>query len=349
MENKEGNKKLNIFQISIYVIVVALAVTVFYQGRHINTLNKKIEILSSAETSVDSKTSVAEEPSDQHEKENQIKVQIAEPKNAAESSKDDKTSVVEEPPVQDKKENQDEVQIAESKAEDNTSGQTEPDDVKPEEENKNLLKKVSSLLENPAMQEIARSQLKTMLATTYDAFAEEYNLSPEIQNKLLDIIVEKQFETIDMASQGGDITPEEMKQETEWIEKTYDEKISELLSPEEFSAYKEFAEVEPERMLLNDFKSINYVGDHQIDKEKEKKLIAAMYDERQKMTEALEMNPESGNLNNELALYDSYLKSARTVLSDSEMKNFNDFIDSRKSLVEMAAKMVGNLGQEEDK
>ena len=205
---------------------------------------------------------------------------------------------------------------------------------------KNMLGNISSMMqENPAVKKMIRDQLESIQATTYKTFAEEQKLSPETKNSLIDLLVEKGLENIDMASRNGNSSPKDIR---ELIEKKYDEKISKLLSPEEFNAYKEYVEVVPERGLINDFNA-NYAGEHQIDKEKEKDLIAAMYDERQKM------NPESGDLNQELSLYDNYIESARTVLSDSQMKKFSSFINSKKSQLEMAVNMFGNSGQEKDK
>jgi hypothetical protein len=221
---------------------------------------------------------------------------------------------------------------------------------------KNILKNITSMMkENPAMEGLIRDQLRTMHTTTYKTFAEEQNLPPETENSLIDLLVEKQLEILDMASRKGDITREDLEKDRELIGKAYDEKISRLLSPEEFNAFKEYTKVAPERALINEFKNINSAGDHQIDKEKEKELIAAMYDERQKMTEIEKMNQESGDLNPALSaeavnnefevqckLLDNYLESAGTILSDSQMKKFSSFINSKKSQLEMAAKLVGN-------
>jgi hypothetical protein len=66
----------------------------------------------------------------------------------------------------------------------------------------NIIGKLASEIQNnPAMESRIRNQLAAELNDTYDSFAEEYTLSPENKAALINLLTEKQMETLDMASQ----------------------------------------------------------------------------------------------------------------------------------------------------
>ena len=82
----------------------------------------------------------------------------------------------------------------------------------------------------------------------------------------MNLLVEKQMEALDVGSligevQKGNITSEDLKKEMEYVNKLYDEKISNLLSPDEYEAYKEYTKYGEQWSFLNEFKNnTQYTG-----------------------------------------------------------------------------------------
>lgn len=346
MEKQSSNKKSNVFQIILYTVVVALIVTVILQNHHINTLKKEGTEITMAEYAADKKDLPTV-----GNKEHQDK--INKPEFKINNRNSGQTYVEDNLPKVGAEENQ-------KKAEEEVTPEQQ---FKPEE---NISQRISSEMQkNPAMENMIRNQAKTNLTSSYNDFAEENNLSPETKNSLVDLLVEKELEIMDIATQdggllSGKINPEELEQELEYVNRTYDEKISELISPEKLTAYKEYEKTIPERDLLKEFKSIDYIGGIQLDRQQEKEMVAAMYNERQKFTEIQKENPQSmntqdlfskENLKKNLARktkqLKGYLESTRGVLSESQQDNFGEFIDSRISMLEMSAQFLGASRKEE--
>ena len=55
------------------------------------------------------------------------------------------------------------------------------------------------------MENMVRTQLRSGLLTSCAVVAEEHNLSDDTKNRLIDLLVEKQLKTVDMASQIGEL------------------------------------------------------------------------------------------------------------------------------------------------
>lgn len=209
---------------------------------------------------------------------------------------------------------------------------------------------------DPAMRNIMRN----VLSSRYNSFAEENNLPPEVQNKFIDLLFERENKIRNMMPgirglRSGRILSEDLQQELTDINAEYDEQISELLSEEDFIAFKEYQKVEPERMFIDQFKRNMFFGDTELEKQQEKELIAAMYNDRQNYEVSQKENVEemifSGNpldresieervkegLENQNKLYSSYVESAKDILTESQMQKFETYIDMRKSSLEMIA------------
>lgn len=197
---------------------------------------------------------------------------------------------------------------------------------------------------NPAL----RNGRRSPISFRYDTFAEENDLSEETKSKLLDLLAEMQLEIMNRMPRRGGFSTEMIDREALWqqveaINSIYDEKISELLSANELDAFKEYQNSESERMLIMGFNGI-FEGDSLLDNEKEKELVAAMYNARQANPETKrEDNTQSffgrpfgpGQINegpeNVEKLNNIYLESARDILSEDEMEKFEGYINTRQS------------------
>lgn len=208
-----------------------------------------------------------------------------------------------------------------------------------------ILNNASNIMNNPAL----RDGLRSSLSFRYDALAEEIGLSEETKSKLIDLLSEMQLEIMSRLPRRGEPSPEmidreALQQQIEEINSKYYEKISELLSPDELYAFKEYQNSEPERMLIMGFYGNVFLDDTSLDKEKEKELVAAMYNARQAnpdtKTEDSSLSflggpfgPDRMNerVENEEKLNSIYIESARDILSEDQMKKFEDFLNTRQS------------------
>lgn len=343
MEIKTESKKVSVFQVVIYIGVVALIAVVIYQ-------NHRINILSRNNTEVSQDKNVSEEMA---------------PDNAVVKQKSATWDKSIPPSNLDKKTDDiNKMKVSAGKPVDGAVGNP------PSGQIGNIMGKLASEIQNnPAMESMIRTQLTTRLNDTYGSFAEEFNLSPEKKTGLINLLAEKQMESLDMASQlgemqNGNISAEALKKESEYVDNLYDEKISELLNPKEFEAYKEYSKYENERLFLSEFKkNIEYTGGITIDKKQEKELISAMYNERQKLTDMQKdveqsINPNASLLSKETLeksaelqknLFNGYLSASKNILNDSQQAQFNTYIDSQNSMLEMSVQLLSGAGNQTEK
>lgn len=208
--------------------------------------------------------------------------------------------------------------------------------------------------------DIVISMSRSLISARVDGFAEEAYLSPDIKSKLFNILFEKESEMRDIYS--GDVPGEDRKKELEYLSQKYDERISDLLL-NKYDAYKEYLKVQAERNYISDYKNSMLTGDNQLEKQQEQRLIAALYNENQafkKLLEEKEQILHNENLADSVkrkeyldawkSLYNSYTDSARDILSESQLKKFQKFLEVELSRQEMHVNTtIGNMSYSENK
>jgi hypothetical protein len=214
----------------------------------------------------------------------------------------------------------------------------------------NSLNNRPDFLNNPSM----RNNLRLSMSGRYDTFAEENNLSEETKSKLYDLLAEMRMEMMNRFPRPGrgGFSPEMADseyviQQMEEINSTYNKKLAEVLSVVELNAFKEFQNSEPERMLLMGFNVM--AEDNKLDKEKENELISALYNSRQNDPETrrednalmIQGGPPFGRgpINegavNDGKLNSVYLESAKNILTEDQMKEFENYLSARQSMLYM--------------
>ncbi len=194
-----------------------------------------------------------------------------------------------------------------------------------------------------------RDSQRAFLSARYDAFAEEINLSEETKTKLYDLLAEMRMEMMNRFPRPGrgGLSPEMMDseafmQQMEEINSTYEKRLSEVLSVNELEAFKEYQNSEQERMLIMGFNAM--AEDNGLDKEKQNELIKALYSARQndpdtRQDDALliqggpmgrgPINLQSQNISK---LNTIYIETAKEILSENQMKQFEDYLKTRQSM-----------------
>ena len=206
----------------------------------------------------------------------------------------------------------------------------------------------SSSTDNPAL----RRGMRSAISFRYNALADEIGLSEETKSKLMDLFEEMQVEIMANLPGRGGLPPEmidreALRQQIEEINSKYNKKISELLTEDELYAFREYRNSEQERMLITGFNG-NYEGDNPLDEDTEKELVAAMYSARQSNPDTkreddsltllgrpLGPGQMNGGSENQEKLNSIYIESARDILSEDEMKKFEDYLSSGQSMFNM--------------
>ena len=348
MENKSNSKKVNVFQIILCIAVVALIITVIIQSRSINSLNKVSNGFSFNEN-IEPESTMEAIVIEERQPAIQNKI-VQDKKREPEQQKDNTNSV----------------QAAFEGTSDKDIEET--NDIPQSRQAGKLLENLAmEMQKNPAMESMILDGMKTILRTKYSSLVEVYDVSPEKEADLMDLIVEKQMELLDVSSQisevqKGNITSEDLIREVEYVNNLYDEKIADLLSSEEFEAYSEYTKHGEQWLFLNEFKNnVKYTGGIQLDKQQEKDLVAAMYIENQKVNENRKEIQNSVNLQDpqfrgsnlkssldyQNSLLNGYHEASAGILSDSQQIKLGEYIDSRKSMLDMGAQLLGGINQDE--
>ena len=168
-------------------------------------------------------------------------------------------------------------------------------------------------------------------------FAEENDLPSEIRVELINLLTERSLELRNLLPGNP---------ERDRIKQKYDALISELLS-DKYTAYTDYQKVDNERNYVRDFRRNIMTLNNQLDKQQEKSLITAIYNDKQVFNESIkeEIQPLNGKeevtiekLKEIVALqkklHNSYLDSAKNILSESQFKEFQKYLDAKISSME---------------
>ncbi len=209
----------------------------------------------------------------------------------------------------------------------------------------------------------------------YMDFFEGNNYPAGTIEKLNDIYVErnnamnKYFNDMRKArSQNVQIDAQESRRQHDKIQSEFNEKLKDLLTEDGAADLKEYEKRGSERSFLDDFQMM--LGGEKLDEEKKKELIVAMYNERQDVMaeESKKTWPHAGvgpNPDREtlakirkesyergqkrsLKIYERYGSAAKGILSESQMKQFEGFVNMRKISLVSDNVFIPDTGSDED-
>lgn len=202
---------------------------------------------------------------------------------------------------------------------------------------------------------------KSYIATRLEPFTEQNNLPPEIISSLIELRYNEQLEIEETArdiTRPEEINVERMKdliQEQTDINKRYDEEIARLLSEKDYAAYKEYQKLEIEWGIVGQMKNDFISRDLKLEKSQERRLVAAMHENRQKMIEiqaqkatpmkSFEQPSQEEMLKQSLEYQETinamHIESARDILSEPQLQIYERYFNNQTYLMERA--LSGNL------
>lgn len=169
-----------------------------------------------------------------------------------------------------------------------------------------------------------------------EGFAEENNIPSNITIELINLLTERTIEVRYLAHGNSE--------RNQAFEK-YDVLVSELLS-DKYPAYLEYKKHDNARYYIRQFEMNITSLDNRLDKQQQKDLVAAIYNDYQFFNESIKEDPQPLNDEEDLniekmneavdlqrKLHNRYLDSARDILSESQLKEFQKYLDTKISFM----------------
>lgn len=221
---------------------------------------------------------------------------------------------------------------------------------------------IGSMMTNPAMKQMIRAQSKMQLDMQYERLFKFLNKPAATTEALKELLMDRQMAMMDvgMSFMSGKSTPEERKAQAAQIkamQEASDKKIADLLGPDDFDAYKQYENTQPERMQVDMFKHSLASSGEPLTEQQEYDLVNAMYSAR---TNAPAMNrmmkqdemPDpaqftGAGMTNMMAQMDAvqkqYAATAEKILTPAQNQQFQKYMEQQKAMNEMGMKFAAQM------
>jgi hypothetical protein len=221
---------------------------------------------------------------------------------------------------------------------------------------------LAGMMKNPQMKEMIRAQQKVMLDRMYGSLPNYLNLPADKLDALKEVLSDRQMALVDAgitAMSGSESDRKQALEESKAIKSDYDQKIQELLGPQDYPAFQQYEQTAAERMSVQMFKQA-LPADAALTEQQEDNLIAAMYQERKALPTSSLMNNQNtdpSQLTDERVaemekqmeqLQQRYADRAAAILTPAQLEQFTTWQKQWSSMqvasLKMAAQMFGNKG-----
>ena len=220
---------------------------------------------------------------------------------------------------------------------------------------------MGSMMTNPAMKEMVRSQTRMQLDMRYERLIKFFNLSPEAAEKFKALLMDRQMAMMDsgfafmdqnMSDEDRNAHAEKMRRTTE----DYAQQLKELLGPENYESFQQYEQTEPERMQVDMFKH-SLTGGDALTEQQEYDLVNAMYKVRSSShSSLLNRNPndppdpetfsEEG-IKTAMAdmkkMNEEYAKAAQAILSPAQFASYQRHAEQQQAMQEMGMKFAAQM------
>jgi hypothetical protein len=224
----------------------------------------------------------------------------------------------------------------------------------------NYFSGLAKMMKNPQMKEMVRAQQKVMLDRQYGSLSKYLNLPPERLDALKELLSDRQMALVDSGMammSGSDAEKKKAMEDGKAVKADYDQKIQDLLGPQDYPVFQDYEKTMNERMSVQMFKDALPASDALSDQQ-EDNLIAAMYEERKAMPNSSLMNNQNQDPSQFTAeriaelekqmeeLEKKYADRAAGILTPSQLEQFAKWQQQYSAMqlagLKMAAAMFGN-------
>jgi len=150
---------------------------------------------------------------------------------------------------------------------------------------------MSKMMKDPNMKEFLRAQQKVALKKMYGPMVADLKLPPEQQQKLNDLLLDQQMQTIersqDMFKEDG-IDFKKAAESGKDAEKENEAAIQDLLGPEKFAEFQDYKKTMAERMQLSEFKEQMQESGTPLRDDQTKQMLTVLKEERERYPPAFD-------------------------------------------------------------
>jgi hypothetical protein len=226
----------------------------------------------------------------------------------------------------------------------------------------NMFSGLADMMKNPQMKEMVRAQQKMMVNQQYGSLSKYLNMSADQLDALKNLLAERQMAMVDSSlsmMSGSEANRKQAAEDTKAIKADYDQKIKDLLGPQDYQTFQDYEKTVNERMQVQMFKG-TLPADAALTDQQEYDLIIAMSEESNAMPKSSLMNnqnPDPSQLTEdriaELSkqmeqLQQAYANRAAAILTPAQLEQFTKWQQQMSAMqaagLKMAAQMFGNKG-----
>lgn len=181
--------------------------------------------------------------------------------------------------------------------------------------------------------------ITSSVTSTVTPFIERHNLTDEVKTQIIDTLIDEQKQLRGLRDRNLSI-PEQTRQYSE-IGAKCDEKISGILTEDEYAAYVLYKKMTSEWVTVSQIQKELDFHNIKLDKDSEEKLVAAMYDDKEEISrrqrEDQTVTSMFGSVSQEDMIKRTikiqeiasgmYIESAGDILTEEQMKIFKRYFE----------------------
>ena len=157
---------------------------------------------------------------------------------------------------------------------------------------------ISKMMKDPNMREFMRTQQKAAIKKMYGPLIADLKLPPEEQQKLNDLLVDQQMQTIERSQdifKDGNMDLKKAAEVGKEAEAGSEAAIQELLGPEKFAEFQDYKKNMAERMQLGEFKEQMQEAGSPVRDDQTKQMLAVIKEERERYPPVVDANAPGEN------------------------------------------------------
>lgn len=225
----------------------------------------------------------------------------------------------------------------------------------------------AEMFKNPEMREMIKNQQKTVMGSLIDKnyadFFKSMNLTPEQQQAMKDLLLEKMLGNADLGMEmmSGEVDAEKRAELTKKMKEAADainQQLKDMLGAENYAQYEAYEKTVPDRMALEQLKT-QLGGDLALNANQESLLVSAMSEERQNFKFTTDFSNQQDFsedmfskftedrinlfLQEQEQLGQKYLARAQTILSADQSAAYAKSLKNQQEMMKMGMKMAQQM------
>ncbi|MGA2140309.1 MAG: hypothetical protein ABSH14_15740 [Verrucomicrobiia bacterium] len=203
---------------------------------------------------------------------------------------------------------------------------------------------LAGMMNNPQMKEVLQAQQKAMVEPKYGSLSKDLNLSADQLDALKSLIADRQAALMDARLPmigGSEADRKQAMENVNAIRAEYDQKIKDLLGPQDYQTFQDYEKTSEERSLIQMFKG-SLPADAALTDQQEYDLLNSMYEARTSLpSSSLLYDPSKlteENVGEAIKQFEvleqAYAERAKSILSPAQ---YDQFIQSEQQISGLAA------------